>query len=444
MNLSHKIIIILFFSLILFGNSNCLAAGKQPKLYDYIQKISEKIKPLPLLYAQKSDRRSEYENMMNILFTLMHLGDTLVIMTPDGDYAVFTYLKKNKIVLKATKYEELTADFKSLLDDNKRVWVVVVDHRAGWQAQPPSQYLPVFKKEYMELPLPMPTYFANKDVLVGTTNFWINKAALLKKVAEISPENRNPRLYLRLGQVYRRFGKLEEAVKAYEKGIRYFPEDPFLHRELGACYYWEYSPPLLEESIKENRLANQCHISKFGKPKYDAMFNIAMAYRDLGELNKAQFQYNDILRSINEFPDNYFESQTRRYLANVYLENGKTNDARLQYELDIKLAAQPLPYSYNKLLDILDANNDRKGYNDTIKEYFEVCGNKDPSAIIRYIDYAKNNEDKQLIIDDINVAKSWMQTDTNLFGKIKSHPEWWNIWTNVTIDCGISPVINKK
>jgi len=150
------------------------------------------------------------------------------------------------------------------------------------------------------------------------------------------------------------------------------------------------------------------------------------------------------LRSINEFPDNYFESQTRRYLANVYLENGNTNGARLQYELDIKLAAQPLPYSYNKLLDVFDANGDRKGYNDTIKKYFETCGNKDPAAIIRYMDYVKTNEDKQLVIKNINIAKSWMQSDTNLFNKIKLHSEWWNIWTNITIDCGISPVIHKK
>ena len=444
MNLSHKIIISLLLILTVLGSSNCCAGAKQPKLYDYIQKISEHIKPLPLLYAQKSDRRLEYENMMNILFSLMYLGDTLVIMTPDGDYAVFTYLKKNKIVLKSTQYEELTSNFKSLLDDYKRIWVVVVDHRAGWQAQPPSQYLPVLKKDYMALPLPMPTYFADKGVVVGSTNFWINKAALLKKVAEISPQNRNPRLYLRLGQVYRRFGKLEEAVKTYEKGIKYFPEDPFLHRELGACYYWEYSPPLLEESIKENRIANQCHISKFGKPKYDAMFNAAMAYRDLGELTKAQLQYNDILRSINEFPDNYFESQTRRYLANVYLESGRTNDARLQYELDIKLAAQPLPYSYNKLLDIYDVNGEKKKYSDAVKEYFEVCGNKDPSAIIRYIDYVKDSEEKQLIIEDINVVKTWMQSNTNLLNKIRLNPEWWDIWTNVTINCGVSPVTNKK
>ncbi len=444
MNLSHKTIALLLFILTVIGSSNCLAGAKRPKLYDYIQKVSKHIKPLPLLYAQKTDRRNEYDSMMNILFSLMNKGDALVIMTPDGDYVTFVYSGKNKIVLYATPYKKLTSDFKNLLDKYKRVWVVIVDYRAGWQAQPPSQYLSVFKKEYMDLPLPMPTYFANKNVRVGSTNFWLAKAKLLKKVAEISPENRNPRLYLRLGQVYRRFGKLEEAVEAYEKGIKHFPEDPFLHRELGECYYWEYSPPLLEESIKENRIANQCHISKFGKPKYDAMFNVAMAYRDLGELTKAQLQYNDILRSVNEFPDNYFESQTRRYLANVYLEVGRTNDALLQYELDVKLAAQPLPYSYNKILDILDVNSKKEEYNNIVKEYFNTCGNKDPAAIIRYMDYIKNNEDKQLIVENINVAKNWMQLNTNLLNGIKSHPEWWDIWTNTTINCGISPVIHKK
>jgi len=443
MNLSKRIIILLLLTLIAFSSSNCRAAEKQPKLYDYIQKVSEYIKPLPLLYAQKSDMRNEYDNMMNILFSLMSYGDALVIMTPDGDYSVFIYKKRNEFILKATQHEKLNTEFENLLNKYNKIWVVVVDYRAGWQAQPPNQYLPVLKKKYMDLPLPMPTYFANKNVAVGSTNFWLNKAKLLKKVAEISPENRNPRLYLRLGQVYRRFGRLEEAVKSYEKGIKYFPDDPFLHRELGECYYWEYSPPLLEESIKENRIANQCHISKFGKPKYDAMFNIAMAYRDLGERTKAQLQYNDILRAINEFPDNYFESQTRRYLAKVYLENGQTNDARLQYELDIQLAAQPLSYSYNNLLDIYDTNNEKKEYKNTIKEYFEICGNKDPAAIVRYIDYVKNNENKPFIIKNINTVKKWMSSNTNLISKIKSNPNWWNVWTNVTINCGISPVIKK-
>ncbi|MCK5851891.1 tetratricopeptide repeat protein [bacterium] len=443
MNSLQKIILFSFI-LIIFSSTNCPAAAKQPKLYDYIQKISKWIKPLPLLYAQKSDRRSEYDNMMKILFSLMRYGDTLIIMTSDGDYAAFVYKKKNEIILNAIPYENLNKEFKNLLNKYNRVWVVVVDHRAGWQAQPPAQYLPVLKKDYMDLPLPMPTYFANKSVAVGSTNFWLGKAKLLEKVAGISSENRNPRLYLRLGQVYRRFGRLEDAVKAYEKGIKHFPEDPFLHRELGECYYWEYSPPLLEESIKENRIANQCHINKFGKPKYDAMFNIAMAYRDLGELMKAQLQYNDILRAVNEFPDNYFESQTRRYLANVYLETGRTNDAILQYKLDIKLAAQPLPYSYNKLLDYYDGNNDNKEYKSTVNEYFQTCGMEDPAAIMRYMEYLKDENDEQKIIENIKITKKWMQSNTNLFNRIKSKPEWWNVWTNITINSGISPVTSKK
>ena len=443
MNVLQKFTLLLF-TLTIFSSLNCPAVTKQPKLYDYIQKVSEWIKPLPLLYAQKSDRRSEYDNMMKILFSLMRFGDTLIIMTPDGDYTVFAYKKKNEIILHAMPYENLEKEFKNLLDKYNRIWIVVVDHRAGWQAQPPKQYLPVLKRDYMDLPLPMPTYFADKNLVIGSTNFWLGKAKLLEKVAGISSENRNPRLYLRLGQVYRRFGRLEEAVKAYEKGIKYFPEDPFLHRELGECYYWEYSPPLLEESIKENRIANQCHINKFGKPKYDAMFNIAMAYRDLGEHMKAQFQYNDILRAVNEFPDDYFESQTRRYLANVYLETGRTNDAMLQYKLDIQLAAQPLPYSYNKLLDFYDNDNDNKEYGSTVNEYFETCGKEDPAAVVRYMEYLKDENDKQKIIENINIAKGWMQSNTNLFNGIKSNPKWWNIWTNVTISSGISPVTYKK
>jgi len=444
MNTSQKSIILLLLMFTAFNCINCSAVSKEPKLYSYVQKVSKWIKPLPLQYAQKSDRRNEYRNMMDILFSLMFPHDTLVIMTPDGDYTAFSYLEKNKFILQATSHEDLQKNFNHLHNKHNRIWIVVVDFRAGWQAQPPKEYLPVLKKEYMDLPLLMPTYFSDKYIVVGSTNYWLKKAKLLEKVAEISPENRNPRLYLRLGQVFRRNGKLEKAVKAYEKGIKHFPKDPFLHRELGECYYWEYSPPLLEESISQNRLANQCHINKFGKPKYDAMFNIAMAYRDLGELTKSQIQYNDILRSINEFPDQYFESQTRRYLANVYLEMGRTNAAELQYKLDLQLAAQPKPYSYNKLLNIYDANNIDEKYEKTLYEYFDACGKNDAAAIVRYMDYIKNNDDKQKIIKDINIVKHWMSSNTNLLNEIRSRPDSWDIWTNVTINSGISPVTHKK
>ena len=134
----------------------------------------------------------------------------------------------------------------------------------------------------------------------------------------------------------------------------------------------------------------------------------------------------------------------RRDLAAVYLETGRTNDAMLQYKLDIQLAAQPLPYSYNKLLDFYDNDNDNKEYGSTVNEYFKTCGKEDPAAVVRYMEYLKDENDKEKIIENINIAKGWMQSNTNLLSGIKSNPKWWNVWTNVTISSGISPVTYKK
>ncbi|RLD10183.1 MAG: hypothetical protein DRI44_06655, partial [Chlamydiae bacterium] len=141
---------------------------------------------------------------------------------------------------------------------------------------------------------------------------------------------------------------------------------------------------------------------------------------------------------------NYFESQTRRYLANVYLETGRTNDAELQYKLDIKLAAQPLPYSYQKLLNIYNKKKDTTKYKNTVTEYFKTCGKEDPAAIIYYMENLKDKNDKQEKINNINIVKNWMQSNTNLINGIKSNAKWWNTWTNITISCGISPVTRKK
>lgn len=443
MNLSKKIFVLAMLIGLVFSNSDCSAA-RNSEFYNYIKKISEKITPLPLLYAKEKERRSEYDNVMNILFSLMYSGDTLVIMTPDGDYTPFVFQTKNKIIAQPVRHDALQKHFDDIFKEHGRVWVVVVDYRAGWQAQPPQQYLKTLQTKFMELPLPMPTFFADKNIVIGSTNYWHKKTELLEKVLKINKKNRNPRLYLRLGQVCRRFGKLDKAVSAYQNGIKNFPDDPFLHRELGECYYWEYSPPLLEESIKENRLANQYHISKFGKPKYDAMFNMAMAYRDLGELKKAQFQYNDILRAVNEFPNDYFESQTRRYLGNLYLETGDTNSAATQYKLDLNLSAQSPAYSYRKLIDIYFSDNQTNKYIETLNEYYNKCGKKEPDAIIRYIKHIKIGNDNNIISAEVKKAKIWMHANTNLYNKIKLNPEWWNIWTNAAIDSGISPAVKTK
>jgi len=434
MKISKKIITL---CLLLGSLSICSSVfGVQSKFYEYIKSISKHVKPLPLLYERENEKRAEYDNMMKILFSLMSFDDVLIIMTPDGDYTPFLYFNRTKLVAQAIRHESLQERFNSLLNEYPRVWVVIVDPRSGWQAQPPKKYASILKKKYMSLPLPMPTYFASRNIIPGSTNYWLVKANLLKRTLDINPKNRNPRLYLRLGQVYRRFGELDKAVNAYRDGIKKFPGDPFLHRELGECYYWEYSPPLLEESIKENRLANQSHISKFGKPKYDAMFNIAMAYRDLGEMTKSALQYNDILRAVNEFPNNYFESQTRRYLANVYLETGQTNKAIAQYNLDIKLAAQSPVYSYKKLIEIYSSQSLSNKYKEVVSDYYKSCGKNCPDAIAKYLTFIN---DKSEVIKGVNTVKLWMKNNTNLYYKIKANSDYWTPWTNAAISCGISP-----
>ena len=395
--------------------------------------------PAPLSYAASDSRRADYDDMDVLLHALLTNDDALVIMTSDGSYGVFQYLKPEVVVPTPLEPGKVTAQFETLLSTYRRVWLVLVDWRNRWQAQPPAQYVGLLKQHYMRLPLPLPTYFADRRLAVGSTNYWQMQATILEVVLTAVPHNRNPQLFLSLAQVYRTFGKTYGAIAAYQRGIALFPENPYLHRELGACYYYECVPPQHEESIAENRLANQYHTALYDRPMYDALFNIAMAYAALGKREEAQLQYTTILATLRKYPDATWQSRTLRYLANINLELGNTNDAILRLKLDLQMNAQTPAYGYNRLLEIHEKNKAWDEFGSVARQYFYQCGTNDVQAIYRYTQYLymlrKHSELNEAIIR----ANVWLREYPHLLSEYRARPAWWAAWTNITTSSGVSP-----
>jgi len=315
-----------------------------------------------------------------------------------------------------------------------------VNPKLGWEATPPAQFASIMNREYLRIELSMPLYLLDKSMKVGSTNFWVQQTGILKKVLDLSSKHSNSKIFLKLGEIYNRLGLPDKAVQVYLKGIKLFPEDPLLHRSLAECYYWKLSPPRYEESIEENKLANQYYKKKFKKPLYPAMFNIALAYSALGELMKAQLQFNNILHTLSEYPDPYWESQTYRYLADLFIKLEKYDQALLQYKLDIRLNSRSISASYADALNIYESQKNYKEFAAMVKEYFYKCGANDFNAIIKYSKYLNNLNSSPELTNAIKSAKSWMTKKPEIIDKIKSNVHWWNTWTNITLRHGFSPL----
>ncbi len=435
--------IIILFILIIGTN---ISLGKLSG-YDYIKKLSESFKPLPLMYSEQIKEKAGYDEVMNILLGkkrngkgLLKSQDALLIMTADGDYTIFKYSGPDNITVLPIPRKMLINKFQDIEDRYKRVWIVLIDSKLGWQAIPPTKFASKMNKDYIRIELSMPLYLLDKSLKIGSTNSWIQQSGILKKVLDLSSRHSNSKTFLKLGQIYNRLGLPKKAVQVYQKGIKLFPKDPFLHRSLAECYYWKLSPPRYEDSIEENKLTNQYYKKKNKKPFYPAMFNIALAYSALGELMKAQLQFNNILHTLKEYPDPYWESQTHRYLAELFIKSEKYDEALLQYKLDIRLKSHSIFSSYNDALNIYELQKNYKEYATMLKEYFYKCGSDDYNAIIKYSAYLNTLNPSVELTNAIVSAQSWIKKKPEILEKIKSNVNWWNAWTNITLKHGFSPV----
>lgn len=427
-----------WYLLLALTSSPLLAApqAQLPLFYRLIQTLGAWATPVPLVYANATPERDAYAAMSRLLLDLTRPDDRVVLVGRDGIYSVFRITATYTAVPLLPATPSQPGDFAALATRYQRVWVILDDPRAGWHAQPPAALAPVLASQYMNLPLPLPTYFADASVTPGSTNFWLLRANLLQRIAALSPAQLTAHFILDLSLTYRRFGDPTNALLTLQKGVDAFPANPYLHRRLAECYFDDMKD--YRQAIEHNRRAARNYRLLYATPMYDALFNTALAYQNLGQDLHAQLQYNDILAELDQYPDALWESRTRRYLGNLLLKMGNTNEALRHFQLDLRLRAQHPGYSYDRLLELLHDLRRHDAYARLAREYFDVCGSNDVRAIIRYLPILHHTADHAMRTNALLQARAWMSRNVALKDELRRHPSWTD-WTNITLTLGLAP-----
>jgi len=426
--------------MLVLGLAASLPAVPQPQLplfYRLAQKLGMWITPVPLIYAHASSERESYDAMTSMLLALARPDDYLVLVNREGVYCVFRVTAAYSAVPALQNAPHAPDEFATLASRYQRIWVVLDDPRAGWQAQPPPAIAATLASQYMNLPLPLPTYFSDAALVPGSTNFWLVRATLLQRIADLSPDQLNPRFFLDLSQTYRRFGDPSNAVAALTNGVTAFPADPYLQRRLAECYYDDLKD--YQRAIDHNRILARNYRLRYAIPMYEALFNTALCYQNLGDTEKAQMQYVEVLSTLDEFPDALWESRTRRYLGNLLLTRGLTNDALQQFQLDLRLRAQHPGYSYDRLLGLYDDLRRPDAYARTARTFFDLCGSNDVRAIARYLPVLRAEPQHAVITSALASARVWLSRDAALKNEFRRNAAWWTAWTNMTLSHGLAP-----
>lgn len=117
-----------------------------------------------------------------------------------------------------------------------------------------------------------------------------------EKAIGIEPENK----YLRVSLAFNlaSSGRIGEAIEVYKKLTQEYPGDAVLHQYLGIAYGFQGDYAAAVESLKE---------AIYIRPTPTAYFNLAVAYRQLGEISEA-IRY---LRMYLENPEGESEQSIR-------------------------------------------------------------------------------------------------------------------------------------
>lgn len=106
--------------------------------------------------------------------------------------------------------------------------------------------------------------------------------------------------YYGLGLAYRKMGKLDKSVEAFQMGLTYAPQDPDLLRELGVVYFLAGKP---EEARKH--LESLLSISKGQDPDSLTLFYLGKIYQVNGDFRGALTHFQKVQRKHPEFMDVY-------------------------------------------------------------------------------------------------------------------------------------------
>ncbi|MBI3610942.1 MAG: tetratricopeptide repeat protein [Nitrospirae bacterium] len=159
---------------------------------------------------------------------------------------------------------------------------------------------------------------------------WRDEAILWENTVLKLPHAALP--HYNLGNVYKRRGRLEEAITEYQTAINLQPDYANAHHNLGVVYK---DLGRLEDAIKEYQTALKL------QPDFVAHHNLGVAFKDLGRLEDAVKEYQTALKLQPDFVE------AHNNLGVVYKDLGRLEDAVKEYQTAVKLQPDYANAHYN-------------------------------------------------------------------------------------------------
>jgi len=106
--------------------------------------------------------------------------------------------------------------------------------------------------------------------------------------------------YYGLGLAYRKMGRFDKSIEAFQSGLSYHPRDPDLLRELGIVYFLSGKP---EQAL--SYLEPLLSISKEQEVDPLTLFYLGRVYQELGDVNRAGTLFQKVQKRHPEFIDVY-------------------------------------------------------------------------------------------------------------------------------------------
>lgn len=150
-------------------------------------------------------------------------------------------------------------------------------------------------------------------------------------------------IHLNLAQAYAKSKAYDKVIKEIEEGFRYRKDEPYLYTFLAQAYS---ETGRVREAVEAAKRAIQ----------YASGDLKAALYKNLGMLYARQGQYTQAIVELrNSLNQNWKDPQAHTWLGFVYLDAGRTTDARRSFETALHL--DPQYEEAEKALDALPQGN---------------------------------------------------------------------------------------
>jgi len=178
-------------------------------------------------------------------------------------------------------------------------------------------------------------------------NFEISRKELKDVRKQLRQNPNDIKAHVKLGIVYRKLGKDQEAIASYKEAIRIEPDFFNAHLNLGSTY--------LDANQYQEAIVSYKEVTRIKPDVTDAHNNLGIAYTKLGQHKEAIVSFKEAIRLKPDYAD------AHNHLGNIHLGLGQYLTAIASYREVIRIkpgfamAYNNLGWAYKKLTQYQDA-----------------------------------------------------------------------------------------